>query len=136
MSFSLHLIDNPIGADELLSDLRHERRTLVHRKESLDLRAENAAENVAETSAEITRTEQDLTAVKAKIATMADGPDKETEITKEMELTLRLRKLRSSGPKTNGVAVLMQELEADLLNRQVEGINNFETLVEQRKKEF
>jgi hypothetical protein len=54
-----------------------------------------------------------------------DGEKKEVEITKKMELELRLRKLTFSGSKQNAVAVLEREYDIALMDAQLQKITAF-----------
>jgi hypothetical protein len=50
-----------------------------------------------------------------------------------MELEVKIRKLNGSGGKTGTVALIEQEYDADLLDRQIAGIDAFIAAVEERK---
>jgi len=50
-----------------------------------------------------------------------------------MELELRMRRLSRAGGRKNAVAALEQEYDADLLKRQVAGIDGFIAAVTERK---
>lgn len=125
MPFSFNLITQPTEADSLIKTAERDQRTLVARKQSLEVRTENSAEDIVETSAEIAETNAKLTRVNANIAALPDGEEKEIEITKKMELELRLRKLNANGTKLNGVSVLEREYDIALMDAQLQKITSF-----------
>jgi hypothetical protein len=133
MAFSLNLITLASEADILIKMAQRDKRNIQHRANSFDMRAENTAENAEELTAELATAKAELASTNALIATLPDGTKKETEITKRMELEVRIRKLTLNGNKKNAVAAIEQEYDADLLDRQVAGIDAFITAVTERK---
>ena len=133
MEYSLELIALPEEADNLIKTAKRDKRIFEHRKESLELRTENSEENAAEQQFELAATQSQLTAAIATIASLPDGPKKEEEITKKMALEVKIRKINESGSNTGTVALIEQEYDSDLLERQIAGIDEFITLVTARK---
>ena len=133
MAFSLELIALPEEADNLIRTAQRDKRTFEHRKETFELRTENSAENAAQQQFDLAAAQAQLTAVTATIASLPEGPRKEEEITKKMALEVRIRKINESGSKTGAVAVIEQEYDADLLERQITGIDEFIVEVTARK---
>ncbi len=133
MAFSLESITLPGEADSLINLALRDKRIFEHRKESLDLRTENSAENAAQHAADLAEAQAQLAALNALIAGLPEGTRKEEEITKKMALEVKVRKINESGSKTGTVALIEQEYDADLLDRQIAGINDFVTAVTARK---
>jgi hypothetical protein len=133
MAFSLELIASPEEADNLIKTAQRDKRIFVHRKESLDLRNVNSAENAAQQQEDLSVTQAELTSATAVIAGLPDGPKKEEEITKKMALEVKLRRINESSSKTGTIALIEQEYDADLLDRQITGINAFIDVVTARK---
>lgn len=133
MTFSLTMIELPEDADNLIKTAQRDKRIFEHRKESLELRTENSAENAAQQQFELVATQAQLTAANATIASIPEGPKKEEEITKKMALEVRIRKINESGNKLGAVALIEQEYDTDLLDRQIVGIDYFITAVKARK---
>jgi len=125
MPYSFNLITQPAEADSLIKTAERDQRTLVARKQSLEVRTENSAEDIVETSAEIAAINAELTNTNALIAVLPNGEKKEAEITKKMELELRLRKLNQSGNKQNAVSVLEREYDIALMDAQLQKITSF-----------
>jgi len=125
MPYSFILITQPAEADSLIKTAERDQRTLLARKQSLEVRTENSAEDIVETSAEIATINAELNNTNALIAVLPDGDKKEIEITKKLELELRLRKLNQSGSKQNGVSVLEREYDIALMDAQLQKITAF-----------
>ena len=133
MTFSLSMIELPEDADNLIKTAQRDKRIFEHRKESLELRTENSTENAAQQQFELVAAQAQLAAANATIASIPEGPKKEEEITKKMALEVRIRKINESGNKLGAVALIEQEYDTDLLERQIVGINDFITAVTARK---
>ncbi len=133
MPYSFNLITQPAEADSLIKTAERDQRTLLARKQSLEVRTENSAEDIVETSAEIAEINAELNNANALIAVLPDGEKKETEITKKLELELRLRKLNQSGSKQNAVSVLEREYDIALMDAQLQKITTFITEVTAHK---
>jgi hypothetical protein len=134
MSYSLNLITLPSEADTLIRMAQRDKRNLQHRLESFDIRNENSAEDAAELAAELAAARASLDASIAMLATLPDGERKEDEETKKMELELRIRKLTKSGNKKGAVAILEREYDAELIERELAGIDDFIAAVTARKE--
>jgi len=116
--FTLLLITSTELADRLVKQAQHMKRALTHRLESFDIQSENFVYSSAEYEAYLAETNAKLATVNALITTLPDGNGlKEEQITEKLELELKLRKLTLSGTKMGSEAILMRELEMDLLNR-------------------
>lgn len=133
MAFTLNLITVPQEADSLIKMANRDKRNLEHRKESFDLRNVNTAENAAENAGELSEANASLASVIALIATLPDGEKKEDEVTKKLDLELRIRRLTRSGSKTGAVATIEREYDADMIENQLDGIDAFITAVTARK---
>lgn len=132
--FSTELITGVDLADRLLKAAQRMKRALAHRLESFDLRSENSAESNAEYEAELAEVSAKLASVNALIPTLPEGSDlREDQITLKMELDLKLRKLTRGGNKLGSEGILTRELEMDLLNRQIAGLDAFMGVVTTRK---
>lgn len=125
MPYSFNLITQPAEADSLIKTAERDQRTLVARKQSLEVRTENSAEDIVETSAEIAEINAELTNTNALLAVLPEGEKKEIEITKKLELELRLRKLNQSGSRQNAVSVLEREYDIALMDAQLQKITAF-----------
>jgi hypothetical protein len=125
MPYSFNLITQPTEADSLIKTAERDQRTLVARKQSLEVRTENSAEDIVETSTEIAEVNAELTSTNALLAVLPDGEKKEVEITKKMELELRLRKLNANGTRLNGVSVLEREYDIAQMDAQLQKITSF-----------
>ena len=136
MSYSLNLIALPSEADSLIQTAQREKRTLENRKETLLIRSENSVENSAELSAELAAAQASLEAANTLLPTLPEGEIKEAQITKKMELELKIRRLLKSGGKVGTIAIIEQEYDAELLDRQVSGIDAFIAAVTARKLEL
>ena len=133
MTFSLSMIELPEDADNLIKTAQRDKRIFEHRKESLELRTENSAENAAQQQFELVAAQAQLAAANATIASIPEGAKKEEEITKKMALEVRIRKINESSNKLGAVALIEQEYDTDLLERQIVGIDDFITAVTARK---
>lgn len=136
MSYSLNLIALASDADILIQTAQRDKRNLQHRRETLMLRSENSAEDSAAHAAELSAATASLAAANATIASLPEGEKKEEEITKKMELELKIRKLSKSGNKLGTVATIEREYDADQLTRQIDGIDAFISAVTARKAEL
>ncbi len=133
MKISLGLIRLPEEADSLLKTAQRDKRIFENRRETLNIRAETTAENAVELQIELTSTQGELTTVNAIIAALPPGDKKEEEITKKLALELKLRRLQETGSRTGALATIEKEYDADLLDRQIAGINEFIEAVTARK---
>jgi hypothetical protein len=133
MNFSLNLITLASEADALLHMAARDKRNLLHRKETLDIRSENSAESVSGRAADLATAKAELASTIALLATLPDGPIKEDQEIKKMELELKIKKLSKSGNKADPVTFLATEYDADLHNRQIAGIDAFSAAVTERK---
>jgi hypothetical protein len=133
MEYSLELIALPEEADNLIKTAKRDKRIFEHRKESLELRTVSSVENASQQQFDLAEAQAQLTAATATIASLPEGPKKEEEITKKMALEVRIRKINESGSKTGAVALIEQEYDSDLLERQIAGIDEFITAVTARK---
>jgi hypothetical protein len=136
MSISLELITSPEEADSLLKTAQRDKRVIEHRKDSIDFRTESTNESAAELQLNLTNTQAAIVASTAIISSLPDGLKKEEEITKKMGLEVKLRKLNESVLKIGSVAVIEREYDADLLERQLAGIEDFMNAVISRKSEL
>jgi hypothetical protein len=93
MNYSFNLITLPAQCDSLIKIAERDKRTILARKQSLSVRAENSAEDVSHNIAELAILNAQVAAHTASIATMPDGPEKEKEITKKMDMEVRIRKM-------------------------------------------
>lgn len=125
MSFSVNLISLPSEAEALIKMAQRDKRTLEHRLDALDIRSENSVESLAEHGAELIAVTAALSAADALIATLPEGELKENQITKKMELELRLRKLNKSGNKDSVMGTLEREYDSDQMEKQISGTDNF-----------
>ena len=133
MAYSVNLITLPSEADQLITMGTRDKRTLVNRKEALQLRSESSVENSQERNAELAAARAALASAISQIAILPDGEEKENQITKKMELDVKIRKLSKSDSKAGTVAILETEYDADLLDRQITGMDAFITAVADRK---
>jgi hypothetical protein len=133
MAISLELITLPEEADSLLKTAQRDKRIFEHRKESIDLRTATSAENAIELQQDLTASQAELTTAIAIIASLPEGSKKEEEITKKLSLELKIRKLTESGNKSGALALIEKEYDADLLDRQLAGIETFMDAVLARK---
>ena len=136
MAFSLNLLTLTSEADTLLNTVLRDKRTLEVRKQNMALRTENSVENSVELTADLKASKLSLDSVNAIIASLPEGERKEEEITKKMDLELKIRKLTLSGSKRNSVSVLENEYDLDLLDRQLSGIDAFIAAINARKLEL
>ena len=135
--FSLLLITGAELADRLIKQAQRMRRALNHRLESFDMRSESSADNTAEYDTEVAETNARLATANALIPTLPEGTDlKEDQITEKMEMELKLRKLTKAGNKLGSEAIILRELDMDLLNRQIAGLDVFIGLVTTKKAEL
>ncbi len=133
MNYSLHLIRSASEADNLITMAQRYKRTLTNRRDALLIRSENGAEGTAELAAELSSYRTKLAACIAKIQIMPEGQEKEDELTHKMELEVKVRKLSRPGGTRTAESVLEQEYDADLLDKQVSGIDAFTTALESHK---
>lgn len=135
--YSLTLITGTELADRMIKQAQRMKRALAHRLESFDMRTENSVESSAEYDAEVAETTARLATATALIPTLPEGSElKEDQITEKMEMELKLRKLTKAGNKLGSEAILVRELEMDLLERQIAGLDEFIGLVTTRKAEL
>lgn len=133
MSYSVNLITLVSEADGLIRMAQRDKRNLEHRLESFGIRNENSAEDALELAAELAAANSQLTASIALIATLPDGLVKEDEITKKLELEVKIRKLSKSGNRRSAVSTLEREYDAELIEKELEGVNDFITEITARK---
>ena len=136
MAFSLNLLTLKSEADSLLSTAQRDKRTLDVRKQSMALRTDNALENATEQTAELTETRFALNAANANIASLPDGERKEDEVTKKMELELKLRRLTRTGNKRSPISILENEFDLDILDKQIAGIDAFIAAITTRRADL
>ena len=110
-----------------------DKRIFEYRKESFEIRSESSDEAAAEQELELANAGADLVAITALIDTLPPGKKKEDEITKKMALEVKIRRLNANAGKAIAVDLVEQEYDADLLARQIAGIDEFITLVNERK---
>lgn len=136
MAYSISLITLPSEADQLIAMVTRDKRSLANRKEALLIRSQTSVLSSQERATELALAKASLAAVIDKIATMADGPEKEDQITKKMELEVRVRKLSKSDGKAGAISILETEYDADLLDRQISAMDAFVTAVTDRKAQL
>ena len=135
--YSLILITGADLADRLIKQAQRMKRALAHRLESFDMRTENSADSSAEYDAELVETNARLATANALIPTLQAGTElRQDQVIEKAEMELRLLKLTKSGNKMGSEAILIRELEMDLLNRQITGLDLFITAVTGRKGEL
>lgn len=125
MSFSVNLISLPSEAEALIKMAQRDKRTLEHRLDALTIRSENSVESSAEHSADLMAVTTALAAADSLIASLPEGELKENQITKKLELELKLRKLNKSGNKDSVMGTLEREYDADQLEKQIAGTESF-----------
>jgi hypothetical protein len=131
--YGIELINSTDEADLLLRMARREKRTLNVRRESLALRNENASDNEAERNADILAAQSELDALTSLINSLPDGARKEAEITKKLSVELRLRRLTIGGSDENPVTVVERNFDTSQMDREMAGIDEFITAVEERR---
>jgi hypothetical protein len=119
MPFSVNLITLASEADALIALANRDKRGLEVRKQNLAYRTENVAERIDE----LKETQAQLDSTIAAINALPDGERKEDEITKKLELELKIRRLSRSGIST--VAKLENQYDIELIDRQIAGIDAF-----------
>jgi hypothetical protein len=134
MAYSLDFLTQKSEADALLNTAQRDKRTLEVREQSLSLRTANSAEDSVELQAELNEARLLLETTNSVIATLPEGDRKEDEITKKMDLELKIRKLTRSGSRLSPVSKIENEYELDQLDRQLAGIDAFITEVTARKE--
>ena len=135
--FSLLLITGAELADRLIKQAQRMKRALAHRLESFDMRTENSVESSSEYDAEVAETNARLATAAALIPTLPEGSDlQEDQITEKLEMELKLRKLTKAGNKLGSEAIILRELDTDLLDRQIAGLEAFIGLVTTKKGEL
>jgi hypothetical protein len=132
----MNLITLPSEADQLIAMATRDKRSLVNRKDALLIRSESSALNTQERVSELAAAKAALASAVAQIATLADGDEKENQITKKMELDVKIRKLTKNDSKAGATLVLEAEYDADLLEKQIAGIDSFVTAVSARKAQL
>lgn len=133
MDFSVNLLTLASEVDTLLATAQRDKRTLEVRLQSLALRTDNSAEDSAELSAELVAAQASLAASVAILDTLPEGERKEDELTKKMELEVKVRKLTRSGNKRSAVSRIENEYDIDQLERQIAGIDAFIAVLNARK---
>ncbi len=127
MVYSFNLITLPNECDSLIRISERDKRNILARKELLSVRAENSAETVQDNSVELVTLNAELTAAITSIAGLPDGPKKEKQITKRVNLEARIRNL-TFGDLTP-VNQVEREYDIAQMDAQVATIDAFITAV-------
>lgn len=136
MAYQTNLITLVSEADALISMAERDKRNLASRIEVARVRNLNSSENSAELAADIASTQASLASTNSLLATLADGPTKEKEITKKMELDLRLRRLTISGNRASAISILESEYDTDSMVKQVTSADEFIAAVTARRTQL
>lgn len=133
MSISLGIIKQVSEVDHLIKIAERDQRTLDARKKSLQVRAANSTEDFNDNASELATAQAKLAAANTIIATLQDGPDKEDEITKKLELELKIRKLSTSTTRLDAETIVEREYDVELIDAQLLVITNFITQLQALK---
>ena len=113
MQYSFNLITLQSECDSLINAAERDKLNLLARRQFLMNRTENYAETIQENMNELARLVSERDDFNNAIAGMDEGPKKEKEITKRMEVEIRIRRINE---KTNKVTPVTQvEREYDLV---------------------
>jgi hypothetical protein len=134
--FTVSLISGVELADILIKLAQRDQRVLDARITNLSIRNENSSENSAEYTAEVAELTAGIQTSTTILATLPEGKLKEEEITKKMEMELRLRKLTTSEISYTPESVLEREYTLAKLVKQREAAAEFEAAVTARKAEL
>ncbi len=114
---------NLAQATELRDDIVLEKRGLDARKETKDVRTENAADDSKDTAKEITETQAAIDASEIIINNLPDGDKKEDEVTKKMDLEVKLRKLKKAARGKSALELAQAEIQVFFLEKRVLALN-------------
>lgn len=136
MAFSLNLLTLTSEVDALLNTAQRDKRALDLRKQNLEFRTDNSAEDSVELSADLTAAQAELAASLAILPTLPEGERKADELIKKTELELKVLKLTRSGNKRSAIARIENEYDIDQLERQIAGIDAFIAELNARKAQL
>jgi|GEM_PF-3593531 len=125
MVYSFHLITLPSQCDSLIAISERDKRTLEARRQSLTVRAENSALDVQDNAIDLISLNAQLSACLASLANLPEGPNKEKEITKKMDLELKIRRANEDDNRLSTVSQLLREYDVELLDAQIAKMEDF-----------
>jgi hypothetical protein len=134
--FTLSLITGADLCDLLIKSAQRDQRVLEARITNLSVRNENSSENSASYAAELSELTAGISTSVTILAALPEGNLKEKELTKKMELELRLRKLTTGEISYSPEAILEREYEILKCTKLKEAAAEFEAALVQRKSEF
>jgi hypothetical protein len=131
--FTVNLITGVELADALIKLAQRDQRVLDARITNLTIRNENSTENSAEYAAEVAELTAGIQTSTTILGSLPEGSLKEEEITKKMEMELRLRKLTTSEISYTPQSVLEREYSLTKLVKLREAAAEFESALTIRK---
>lgn len=117
-------------AKELKDGFILEKRGLDARKETKDVRTETAADDSKDTAKEIAETQAEIDASEIIIGNLPDGDKKEDEVTKKMDLEVKLRKLKKAARGKSALDLAQAEIQVFFLEKRVLAINEVITQID------
>jgi hypothetical protein len=134
--YNLELLKTTAEVEPLLRMAKRDKRRANVRKETLDLRNEDATDSGADRAADILAAEADLEAANRLIESLPDGLRKNQETTKKMAIEVRLRRLKEGDTDDAPSSIVERSYDVDLRDRELAGIDAFIAALEARKAEL
>lgn len=134
--FTTSLITGVELADALIKIAKRDQAILDARITNLSVRNENSTENSAAYDAEVTELQTGIATSTTILASLPEGKYKEEEITKKLEMELRLRKLTMGEVSSDPKSVMEREYALSKLRKLKDAAVEFEAAVTARKAEL
>jgi len=125
MLYSFNLVTLASECDSLIAIAERDKLNLLARKQYLTTRTENYVENIQENTAELARLNAERDELTNIIAGMEEGLKKEKEITKQMEVEIRIRRINEKTTKVTPVTQVEREYDLVQLDAQLQEIEAF-----------
>ena len=134
--FTTSMITGVELADALIKIAKRDQAILDARITNLSVRNENSTENSAAYDAEVTELQTGIATSTTILASLPEGKYKEEEITKKLEMELRLRKLTMGEVSSDPKSVMEREYALAKLRKLKDAAVEFEAAVTARKAEL
>ncbi|MCF6131706.1 hypothetical protein [Flavobacterium wongokense] len=136
MMYSLQNVTQTVECDVLLSRAQQRRADLNHKRYSEDKLTTKYTETSTEIEAALVGVAAEIAGEANTIASLPDGPLKDTHIFQKKQLEYKQLVLEHRLQSYGVVAVLEQEIDVSLLDRQIEEVDTFIVAVNARRVEL
>lgn len=133
MLYNVEMLTTVAECESVLAVAEKEKKDLLFRKTSLERQKEAYSLNGQENDDELLATETELNALKGVVSTLPEGKTKADNEKRIRRLDLKKFLLTQKDKDYGSVALLVREFDLGLLNKELEEVEAFITIINARK---